>query len=703
MAPRSFSKATALWLAASLAVSPGLEAAQMGAPRLGGARGVTPAVAGNWAALVRLSFTPGSPDSGLAGLRTVLSGMAGLDASDPATLRDLEPVALQLQAAAERLAPAEAGTRIPRADGEQAALAAQQLALLDHPILRGLLREEQRSRVSAAAAEQRESLSESERAGLDARIREIAESLGRPGDAGDLEAAAAVEAAPAGDAKTLPREWKLQAFLVRHGQEPLAIDLAELPAPAAPATDLAAILNVKGRVRMVFSPDNPHGGLSSEDAPGLAGLLEQAGVKVPVEQEKIPVDWNRHGQLQAGAQAPQADAGAAAPAARTWFSSRGGKALRFAGLVGGLALGWTLLGAWLAAQPGLLVGLAAAHGTAAGIAQRRADKAWRYGSMLRAGASAGLFSLAWLGLGSVLTLANPVLAAVVAAAPWVLAGGVALLMLKESPFITRTMAASLTTPKRDEVVLGVGTKLPPVVIGIVAWFTAIGLAHPILLFTALALFLAMEAFHGVGVNSWENFQNNIFRLRGAGYQLVFNWLYIQLSGAVFRTLSWLANPGEVAPPWSAEYWKDMLIMSVVGTFFGTLAYRGLNALYNNGNIDRKKRARIQQIRDFIMFSAGPLFSVGAMMWFWLVFAAQQSLDFGIYLVGLLTKKKPILYVTDPVVAGTAEFKTMYLERWTAKEEHPLKQALKGLLYGPILRPMIFLLELDLKPFVRKKP
>ena len=60
---------------------------------------------------------------------------------------------------------------------------------------------------------------------------------------------------------------------------------------------------------------------------------------------------------------------------------------------------------------------------------------------------------------------------------------------------------------------------------------------------------AVNIFHGVWTNTWNNFQNALGKQRGLKYQSIFNLLYGQSLGVVFRSISWSANP-KVVPPWS---------------------------------------------------------------------------------------------------------------------------------------------------------
>jgi hypothetical protein len=118
-------------------------------------------------------------------------------------------------------------------------------------------------------------------------------------------------------------------------------------------------------------------------------------------------------------------------------------------------------------------------------------------------------------------------------------------------------------------------------------------------------------------------------------------------GAMYRALSWSANPHKTIPPWSPFYWKDVMVMSLVGTFFGTLGYNGLNQLYAKGRLKRWQRSGIQQLRDVLFLLAGPFFATGSMHAFWALFIFQQALDLTIALIAWRMRTRTILYAVAP--------------------------------------------------------
>ena len=275
------------------------------------------------------------------------------------------------------------------------------------------------------------------------------------------------------------------------------------------------------------------------------------------------------------------------------------------------------------------------------------------------------------------------------------------LPFREAAYLGRTFAASYTSPTKAEILGGIATKAFPSFLAVGVWASQFA-GFPVAMAAAIGLSLALNAFHGIWINTWSNFQNNIAKQRGLQYQTIFNLLYGQWWGAAFRTIAWTVIPKTI-PPWALGYWKDMGVSTIAGTFFGSLGYQGLNALYDHGRLNRWQRGAIQQLRDIFFCLAGTFFSSGSMVLFWTMFAAQQGLDLAIYLVGLTAKRRPILYVADEMVAASPEFQGMYpVGHGSGEQLSPLKAALKMLLESPFVKPVVWLVKKLLSVLGKKK-
>ncbi|MFA6030588.1 MAG: hypothetical protein WC969_12095 [Elusimicrobiota bacterium] len=271
---------------------------------------------------------------------------------------------------------------------------------------------------------------------------------------------------------------------------------------------------------------------------------------------------------------------------------------------------------------------------------------------------------------------------------------------REALYLVRTFRASYTKPTMNEVIGGVLSKAVPTVLGVGVWYSLLA-ANPMAMAAAIGVSVGLNVFHGIWINTWSNLQNNIGKQRGLRYQTVFNLVYGQWWGVLFRYISWTTVPNTV-PPWSYKYWKDMGITTIVGTFCGTLGIQGLNALYDNGRLTRFQRGAIQQFRDLLMCLGGVFFGSGSMVIFWSMFAVQQGLDLAIYAVSRRAQRRPIVYIADEMVAATQEFQNAYPVRPGALEqESPLKQAWDMLLGSPFVKPFIWLAKKLFSVFKKK--
>ena len=262
---------------------------------------------------------------------------------------------------------------------------------------------------------------------------------------------------------------------------------------------------------------------------------------------------------------------------------------------------------------------------------------------------------------------------------------------RQLAYLSQTLHNAYTAPTAAELIGGVVSKIVPTIMTIGVW-GAMYTGHPLALIAALTFSIGLNVFHGVWINTWSNFQNKLGKEKGLNYQSIFNLVYGQFWGALFRFIAWTALPNTV-PPWSLQYWKDMGVSTVVGSFFGSLGYQGLNALYDNGRISRWQRSAIQQIRDLFFCLTGVFFGSGGMPMFWATFAIQQTLDLLIYIVSLTAKRRPIMYMADEAVAATPEFQGGYpVGPSPVAQQSPLKQALKNLLDSPFVKPVVWVIK-----------
>ncbi|MBI5209635.1 MAG: hypothetical protein HY927_06670 [Elusimicrobia bacterium] len=259
---------------------------------------------------------------------------------------------------------------------------------------------------------------------------------------------------------------------------------------------------------------------------------------------------------------------------------------------------------------------------------------------------------------------------------------------RELYYLGRTLKSSFSRPSWIEVIGGLASKAPPFIMGLAWWAKTFLPAHPATWLIAVGYSLVLNVFHGVFIDTWNTFQNRIGKQRGLQYQTVFNFLYGQIPGALFRVLVWSAIPTTV-PPWAAAYWRDIGIATVIGTFCGTLGYQGLNGLYDKGIISRGMRSGFQQVRDLFFCLSGIFFGTGSMTFFWAFFIIQQSMDILLYVVSRRLAKRSIAYVADAKLAATDDFQGMYPVK-PGPEVSPLKSALMAIIDNPIVKlPIAF--------------
>ncbi|MBI5624210.1 MAG: hypothetical protein HY924_10555 [Elusimicrobia bacterium] len=248
---------------------------------------------------------------------------------------------------------------------------------------------------------------------------------------------------------------------------------------------------------------------------------------------------------------------------------------------------------------------------------------------------------------------------------------------REIVYLLRTLKTSFTKPSAAEAIGGLVSKAVPFIMGLSWWWTTFMPGAPVMWAAAVGYSLALNVFHGVFIDTWNTFQNRIGKQRGLQYQTVFNFLYGQIPGMIFRIMVWTVVASTV-PPWALGYWRDIGIATIIGTFCGTLGYQGLNGLYDKGILSRGWRSGFQQVRDIFFNLGGIFFGTGSMAQFWVIFLIQQSLDVALYIVSRRMAKRPIAYVADADLASSPDFQGMYPVK-PGTEESPLKQALKNIL------------------------
>lgn len=203
---------------------------------------------------------------------------------------------------------------------------------------------------------------------------------------------------------------------------------------------------------------------------------------------------------------------------------------------------------------------------------------------------------------------------------------------QELIYLCRTFTAASQKPTWQQVVAGAAAKGPVTFLALTAW-CALFLPYHWPAFLCIATVCTLQnAFHGIFVATWLNFQSILERERGIGYQLCFNLGYMQITAALFRFVTWTAIDGTV-PPWSLSYWRDMSVMTLVGTFFGSLGYNGMNELHRKDYLTDNFRAYLQHFRDMFTLVNGFFFGAGLVLAYWSIFVFQQIFDTMLYYVG----------------------------------------------------------------------
>lgn len=211
--------------------------------------------------------------------------------------------------------------------------------------------------------------------------------------------------------------------------------------------------------------------------------------------------------------------------------------------------------------------------------------------------------------------------------------------LREAAYVRHTFSRGMQRPTWQQAASGFVTKAPVFIASVVAWSALLLPTHVVAFLAVVTLSFSLETFHGIFVASWLNVQRFIESERGLPYQVVFNFVYIQFGGGLFRVLAWSSIPDTI-PPWSLTYWRDVSFMTVVGSFFGSLGFNGVNALQHKGYLSDNFRAYVEHFRDVFMLGNGIFFGAGLMTIFWTIFAVQQVFDATLYYVGKKLRPKP---------------------------------------------------------------
>ncbi len=207
--------------------------------------------------------------------------------------------------------------------------------------------------------------------------------------------------------------------------------------------------------------------------------------------------------------------------------------------------------------------------------------------------------------------------------------------------------------------------------------------HLFALTLLVGLSLSVETFHGIWVNLWNTFQSKIGRHRGVVYQNLFNLIYGQLINASYRTVAYITL-GNVAPYWSFEYLKAIFMMTVIGTFIGTMGSRSLNELYEKGLISRKGRATIQQLRDLPGMLVGPYVGTGDMFWAWVFFSLMQTGDTTLTTINARLQTRPIIHIAAQSVADSDAFQNIYM----TEKKSPFQDGVDALTSSILVQPFV---------------
>lgn len=225
----------------------------------------------------------------------------------------------------------------------------------------------------------------------------------------------------------------------------------------------------------------------------------------------------------------------------------------------------------------------------------------------------------------------------------------------EMLYLGKTLYKSIHAPSLAEILKG--SVLVPIALS--QYFVAY-IDKPVALLSSITVSLLIETFHNIWVSSWLDFQKRLKQEKGQRYQLVFNWTYGQFWGIVFRTISYSAG---VAKDWvlSWSYIIPAISTAIVSSFTGSLAYNGLNKLYQLGVYSKSKRDFTQlYIRQALAIIIGTQFCLGAnMAVFWGLFSFQQSQNLYYWVKSELSLQKPMILIVDKKTRETSDFAKLF--------------------------------------------
>mgnify|MGYP000857371161 FL=1 len=152
--------------------------------------------------------------------------------------------------------------------------------------------------------------------------------------------------------------------------------------------------------------------------------------------------------------------------------------------------------------------------------------------------------------------------------------------------------------------------------------------------------------------------------------------------ANFRMISYQAGVSKNSPL-SFEFIGGSIFRDIVGGFFGTKGWQGVNRLAEKGVITFGQRNFILQIRDILMMASGTLFTLGVDDRWKYVFAIERLVDIGLYLTGHFAKQRASVIIAPRQMLEDPKFQELYPQvvkaegygsGWSAVSENLKKDA-----------------------------